>query len=470
MSQRGPQERASSGDSPEPCCGPSAGAGPAGRTGQHAHPVSEAFHRWIRCCSAAGWRPRLPAEDVLITAAVGRVTAAPIRARWSSPAHDLAAMDGIAVRAADLAGATATGPVRLSPEAFCAVDTGDPLPAAHDAVVMREDVTYLPDGSVELISPVRPLRHVRTVGEDVMAGELLLPSGHELRPVDVAVAAGAGHLTLPVRRRPRVAVLPTGDEVRPLGTEIGRGEILDTNSLMLSAMIREAGCTPVCLPITRDDRDALATAIRAAAGEADLVLVLAGSSAGRDDHTATVLADLGEIAVHGVAMRPGHPVVLGVVRAHTPVPVIGVPGYPVSTAHVFDLLACPFLHLVQGSEPRARPALRATLVRAVTSRAGSDERLAVRLDRSPVDGSLLAEPITRGAGALSVLMRADGLLRIPAESTGIDAGTEVLVEHIPGAPGPPTDDAEAFAAIAPATTAAAARPGGRSGRRLAARS
>jgi molybdopterin molybdotransferase/putative molybdopterin biosynthesis protein len=354
-------------------------------------------------------------------------------------------MDGIAVRAADLAEATPMAPARLDAEAFSAVDTGDPLPPAHDAVVMREDVTYLPDGSVELIAPVRPLRHVRTVGEDVMAGELLLPGGHELRPVDVAVAAGAGHLTLPVRRRPRIAVLPTGDEVRPLGTEIGRGEILDTNSVMLSAMIREAGGTPVGLPITRDDRDALAAAIRAAAAQADLVLVVAGSSAGRDDHTATVLSDLGEVAVHGVAMRPGHPVVLGLVRAHTPVPAIGVPGYPVSAVHVFDTFARPFLRLLHGSGSRERTAVRATLTRTVTSRAGADECIAVRLDTGPVGGAVLAEPIRRGAGALSVLMRADGLLRVPAESTRLDAGMEVLVEPIPGAPGRPMDDDDAAA-------------------------
>lgn len=443
-----------------------------GRTGTGDEPMQVALRTWLRCARTAGWRPGMHTEHVLITEAVGRVTAASIRAEWSAPAHELAAMDGIAVRAADLATATPMAPVRLAPRAFAAVDTGDPLPDGHDAVVMREHVTYLPDGSVELIAPVRPLRHVRTVGEDVMAGEHLLPAGHELRPVDVAVLAGAGHLTLPVRRRPRIAVLPTGDEVRPLGTEIGRGEILDTNSLMLSGMIREAGCEPVCLPITPDDRDALAAAIRAAATRADLVLVVAGSSAGRDDHTAAVLSGLGEVAVQGVAMRPGHPVVLGVVRAHTPVPAIGVPGYPVSAAHVFDTFARPLVQMLQVRTPPDPTTVRARLARSVPSRVGPAECLAVRLNRSPVDGALLADPISRGAGALSVLMRADGLLRIPAGSAGLDAGTEVLVERIPGAPGRPMDDAAAAVPPVPATPAAAGLPpdNDHCGRWLAARS
>lgn len=414
-----------------------------------ADPARAAFLTWRRCCAAAGWHPAPRVEQVPVTAAVGRVSAAPVLARRSSPAYELAAMDGIAVRAADLDGASHSAPVRLAPGAFEVVDTGDPLPPGRDAVVMREHLTRLPGGCVELLAPVRPGRHVRGVGEDVLAGELLLPAGHRLRPIDAAVVAGAGHADLPVRRLPRVAVLPTGDEVRPIGTEIGRGEVLDTNSLMLAEMVREAGCMPIGLPIVPDDRGALAAAIAGIADEVELVLVIAGSSAGRDDHTAAVLAGLGEVAVHGVAMRPGHPVVLGVVHGRSPVPAVGVPGYPVSAAHVFDTFVRPFLQAIETATPVShRPSVPAVLARAVTSPAGLDECLAVRLDDR--SGTLVALPVGRGAGALSALMRADGLLRIPAGCAGLDAGAEVLVERLPGAPARPDHSEGALPAALPA--------------------
>lgn len=402
------------------------------RTG--ADPVRASFLTWQRCCFAAGWRPSLANEQVPVTEAVGRVTAGPVRARWSSPAYELAAMDGIAVRAGDVDGASPAAPVRLAPGRFDVVDTGDPLPPGRDAIVMREHVTHLIGGWVELITPVRPGRHVRGVGEDVMAGELLLPVGHRLRPVDTAVLAGAGHDALVARRQPRIAVLPTGDEVRPIGTAIGRGEVLDTNSPMLAAMAREVGCVPILLPIVSDDRCALVEAVRAVVDQVDLVLVIAGSSAGRDDNTAAVLAGLGEVAVHGVAMRPGHPVVLGFVSGRSPVPAIGVPGYPVAAAHVFRTFALPIIQVLEGTTPPDPRTASARLAHAVTSPAGLDECLVVQLERRPGTCDVLAIPIGRGAGALSTLMRADGVLRIPAESTGLDAGTEVLIERFPGAP------------------------------------
>lgn len=267
-----------------------------------------------------------------------------------------------------------------------------------------------------------------------MSGELLLPAGHRIRPVDAAVAAGAGHTDLLVSARSVVAILPTGDEVRPIGSRIGRGEVLDTNSLMLAEQAREAGATPVVLPIVPDDPDALAAAIRDAADRADLVLVIAGSSKGRDDHTATVLAALGKVAVQGAAIRPGHPVVLGVIDAAAPVPVIGVPGYPVSAAHVFATFALPMLGLLGGGPPVDRRTVAAMLTRSITSPTHVEESVAVRLEQHPISDAILAVPIGRGAGALSVLMRADGLLRVPAGSTGLDEGSEVLIEQLPGAP------------------------------------
>lgn len=386
-------------------------------------PAAQALAAWLEACAQAGCPPRLPAERVAVSGAVGRVTAAPVWATRSSPAFDSAAMDGIAVRAADTAAATETSPVLLAPAAFEVVDTGDPLPTGYDAVVMREHVHHEPDGSAELRAAVAPYQHVRSIGEDISAGELLLPEGHRLRPVDVAAAAAAGATELSVRRRPRVTVLPTGDEMVPIGSDPTPGQILDTNSLMLAAQAREAGCEATVTAILADDPAVLAAALTAAADTADLVILIAGSSAGRDDYTARVVAAAGTLAVHGVAVKPGHPVVLGVTGA---TPVMGAPGYPVSAALTFDIFAAPLLAALEGAPPPERPETTARLARKLPSSIGSDDWIRVRLGR--VGGEIVATPLPRGAGVLTSLVRADGLLVVPAGLEGHLAGETVRIQ------------------------------------------
>ena len=274
-------------------------------------PAEQARQAWREACAAAGCPPRVDAVLLPVGDAVGRVTAESVWARRSSPAFDSAAMDGIAVRAAETVGAAETTPVLL--DDFAVVDTGDPLPAGYDAVVMREHVHHTPDGRAELRAAVPPYQHVRSIGEDISATELLLPEGHRLRPVDVAACAAAGVVELAVRRRPRVVIIPTGDEIRPVGTDLAPGEIADTNSMMLAAQAAEIGCETRTTAIVADDPELITAAVREAAVDADLVILIAGSSAGRDDYTARVVAAAGSLAVHGVAVRPGHPVVLGTV-------------------------------------------------------------------------------------------------------------------------------------------------------------
>jgi putative molybdopterin biosynthesis protein len=385
-------------------------------------PAAEALSAWHESCAAAGCPARLPAERVSLDAAIGRVTAEPVWAPGSSPAYDAAAMDGIAVRSADTLGAGPTTPLLLEPDDFRTVDTGDPLPAEFDAVVMREDVHR--DGDrAELRAAATPYQHVRSIGEDVSATELLLLEGHRLRPVDVAAAGSAGMTDLVVRRAPRVAIVPTGDEIRALGGPFGDGEIPDTNSLMLAGQAREAGCETQTLPIVPDDPEQIAAAIRNAAAGSDLVIVVAGSSAGRDDYTAAVVEAAGTLAVHGVAVRPGHPVVLGAVDA---TPVLGAPGYPVSAALTFDIFAAPLLAGLEGAAPRERPRIQARLARKLASTAGMDDWVRVRLGR--VGDGLVATPLPRGAGVLTSLVRADGLLVVGAGIEGHHAGEEVAVE------------------------------------------
>ncbi len=387
-------------------------------------PAAKAHTAWREARAATGCPARVEVVRVPVGAAVGRVTAEPVWALRSSPAFDSSAMDGIAVRAEDTVGAAETTPVLLTD--FEVVDTGDPLPAGYDAVVMREHVHRVGDAA-ELRAAVPPYQHVRSIGEDISAAELLLPEGHRLRPVDVAACAAAGVVELAVRRAPVVAVIPTGDEIRPLGAALEPGDILDTNSLMLAAQAREAGCSARVADIVRDDPDAITAALRAEAAAADLVLLIAGSSAGRDDYTARVVGGAGTLAVHGVAVRPGHPVVLGAVDA---TPVVGVPGYPVSAALTFDIFAAPVLAELEGAAPRERPSTTAHLARKLPSAIGMDDWVRVRLGR--VRDRVVATPLPRGAGVLTSLVRADGLLVVPSGVEGHHAGEEVRVELLRG--------------------------------------
>jgi putative molybdopterin biosynthesis protein len=397
--------------------------GRGGRHYLHDLPLTEALSRWEAVMDAADCRLPLEAETVPVGDALGRVTAEPVWATRSSPPFDAAAMDGVAVRAGETVGASETTPLRLRlHEQAVPVDTGDPMPDGYDAVVMLEQLQRLGD-EVEILAAVPPYHHVRSVGEDVTAGELLLPEGHRMRPADVAAAASAGATRLTVRRRPRVIVAPTGDELVDVGEEPGPGRILDTNSLLLVSQVQEAGARVERLAITPDDPERLAQVLFDAASRCDLLLVNAGSSAGADDYTAQVVERLGRLAAHGVAVRPGHPVVLGVIGS---TPVIGVPGYPVSAALTVEIFALPLLARMEGAAPAERPQAAARLARKLPSAMGEDEYVRVRLGR--VGDGLVAAPLSRGAGVLTSLMRADGLLVVPAGEEGVHAGATVQVE------------------------------------------
>jgi putative molybdopterin biosynthesis protein len=411
---------------------------------------ARAYAHWLDSLTRTGWGVGPTAEQVPVADALGRVTAGPVVARWPSPRSDCSAMDGIAVRAARLTTAGGGNVVRLPAGAFQWIDTGDPMPADADTVVMREWVLPLEDGSVTITPAVPRSTNVRLVGEDFTAGEVLVPAGRRLRPGDLAAAAAGGHASLPVARQPAVAIIPTGDEIRSLGSTARPGEILDTNSLMLAARCRQLGAAPLVSAIQPDDPDALAAEIRRCAREADLVLVIAGSSRGRGDHAAAVLAQVGGVAVTGVAVRPGHPALLGHAKhpghsARTAAtgragiaPVIGLPGYPLAATVIFELFAAPLLAALQGVRPTVRPAVLATLDRDWSSPPGIEDWVLVTLApaaASPAPGALpAATPTRRGAGSISQLARADAWWPIPADQTAFAAGTPIEVRPIPDAP------------------------------------
>src|SRR3984957_311744 len=411
---------------------------------------ARAYAHWLDSLTRAGWNAGPTAEQVPVADALGRGTGGPVVARWPSPRSDCSAMDGIAVRAARLAAADGDV-VRLPAGAFAWIDTGDPMPADADTVVMREWVLALDDGSVTITPAVSRGTNVRLVGEDFAAGGVPVPAGRRLRPGDRAAAAAGGHASLPVARQPTVAIIPTGDEIRPVGSTARRGEILDTNSLMLAARCRQLGAAPLVSAIQPDDPDALAAEIRRCAHEADLVLVIAGSSRGRGDHAAAVLAQVGGVAVTGVAARRGPPALLGHAKppgsAPRPAatgragiaPVIGLPGYPLASTVIFELFAAPLLAALQGVCQPAGPARLAALDRDWSSPPGIEDWVLVTLAPSadsPALGPLpVATPTRRGAGSISQLARADAWWPIPADRTAVAPGPPIGARPLADAPG-----------------------------------
>lgn len=414
-------------------------------------PLPEAISRLEEALAAANLdgvlsQEQLPVDQSLL----GRTLAEPVWAKISSPHYHAAAMDGFAVKAVETEGAVATQPVDLHVEDQALyIDTGDPLPEFSDAVIPIENVEPIDSGGkpagdlrhpqmIRIRSAVTPWMHVRTMGEDIVASELVLPAGHKLRPIDLGVIAASGNSMVTVARRPKVAILPTGSELVPIGEEVASGEIIEFNSLVLAAQVEEWGGEATRLPITIDDLDLICESVRQAAQEHDLILINAGSSAGSEDFSAQVVEELGELFVHGVAVRPGHPVILGMIIAPEELansesgqgkkeftPVIGVPGYPVSAAITGELFVEPLIARWLGRTQSSPATLRATLTRKITSPAGDDDYVRVAVGK--VGDRILAAPLSRGAGVITSLVRADGLAVLPRGSQGLAAGSELVV-------------------------------------------
>lgn len=388
--------------------------------------LSEALTSWHAALDAEHLLQPLESEVVPLDRALGRVTAAPVWAKISSPHYHAAAMDGYAVRAEETRGATETNPLllRVGVQAF-PLDTGDPLPPNTNAVIKIEDthIVAQADGeAIEIIAATPPWRYVRPMGEDMVATELVLPANHRIRPQDLGAIAGCGHTEVSVYRHPRVAIIPTGTELVKPGDPLKPGDIIEYNSLVLGALAEEAGAVVTQLPIEADRREVIKATVERALAEHDLVVVNAGSSAGSEDFTASIVAELGVLCVHGIAMRPGHPVILGVARGKA---IAGIPGFPVSAAMTFDIIVRPLLYRWQGQLPPEIPKIEAMLTRKVLSPMGEDEFLRVALGR--VGDRIVATPLSSGAGVIMSLVKADGVVTIPRFSEGHHAGEMVTV-------------------------------------------
>ncbi len=383
-------------------------------------PLEEARKKFITL-AMEGFTP--DTEEIPTQEACGRVLAQAIYAKICSPHYNASAMDGIAVRARDTFGAGENTPIVLTPGQYTTLDTGDPLPEGTDAVIMVEDVTEIGEGKVKIIASLHPWQNVRQVGEDICMGDMIAPSYTQVSPALCGAFLAGGVTKVKVFRRPLVGIIPTGDEIVPPTENPNKGDIIEFNSVIFSAMVREWGGEAKTYPIVKDKKELLTDAVKKAASECDILLILAGSSAGRDDYTSEIVATLGTVAVHGIAIKPGKPAVLGKIGK---VPVVGLPGYPVSAIVVMRELVKEAVELYGGRAVRKKSTVSATLGKKLVS--SLKHREFVRVTLGKVGDDLIAVPLPRGAGVVTSFTKADGIIEVDQDCEGIESGERVEVE------------------------------------------
>ena len=384
-------------------------------------PVEEALFKYFSSLEGA----LIPAfEEIPVEESLGRITRQAVYARCCSPLYNAAAMDGIAVTAAATSGARESNPLILKKgRDFISIDTGDPIHPPYDAVIMAEDVIEADEENVKILEAASAWQHIRPIGEDIVAGEMILPGRHRIRPIDIGVLFSGGLNKVEVYAKPRVAIFPTGSEIVESAAVPRVGEVIESNSRMFEAMANEAGAQAFRFAPIPDDYELLKKSVQMAAEKYDMVIINAGSSAGTEDFTVQVLRELGEVIVHGVAMKPGKPVILAKVNNKA---VIGTPGYPVSAYLSFQTFAVPVLSALSGRRDGVSQQAEAVLSRRLVSSLKHREYVRVKVGR--VDGRLAASPLARGAGAAMSLVRADGFCIIGQNSEGIEAGETAPVE------------------------------------------
>lgn len=383
-------------------------------------PLKKAREDYLKLLKEKGFSNKT--ETIPVQQAHGRITAGPVYAHICAPHYAASAMDGVAVKAGDTFGATETTPVTLRPEQFDVLDTGDPIPEGRDAVIMVEDIVKNHDGSISIHAPAAPWQHIRQIGEDVCAGEMILGAHMEVSPAAIGAMIAGGVMELEVIKKPVVGIIPTGDEIIPPCSDPKPGDILEFNSSIFSAMVKGWGAESRTYPIVPDKFEEIKATVSKAAEDCDMVILNAGSSAGREDYSAEAISQLGQVLYHGIAIKPGKPAILGCLGTK---PVLGVPGYPVSGIIVIEELLKPIIDCWFHSSPAPANTAMATLTRPVVSGLKYQEFVRVRMGY--VGEKLMASPLSRGSGVVSSFMKADGILAVPQGSEGYEAGEQVEV-------------------------------------------
>jgi len=407
----------------------------------------------VRVLSENFGAPAPSPEEVSLSLARGRVLAGDVISPADLPEFNRSTMDGYAVRSADTFGASeslaalfavvgdipmGTMPQRsLTKGESMKIATGGALPQGADAVVMFEHTQPIDDRSIEVVRPVAPLENVIQAGDDIKKGEPILHRGHRVRPQDMAALAGVGIMSLSVFAKPKVAIISTGNEIVPADTVPAPGKIRDTNSYNLEGLIAENGGVPVRKGIIPDDYDRLRDTLAAAIEDSDLILMTGGSSVGTADLTAKVVDHFGPpgVLVHGVSIKPGKPLIIGLVRSPTqssPIPLFGLPGHPAAVSICFELFVRPLLIRLTGEIfPPALEGIttsrivKARLARSISSSPGREDHVRVILEKR--DDGLWARPVFGASGLITTLVKAVGTVVVPVNKIGIEAGEEVEV-------------------------------------------
>ena len=388
------------------------------------YPLEEAREMFLKALDQAGLKPRV--ERIPTSEANGRITAEAAYARICAPHYNACAMDGIALQANLTYGASETRPVTLPENSFKWVNTGDPLPDDCDCVVMVEDVIETEQG-VQLFGAAVPWQNVRQIGEDISAGDMVVPSFTELSPSALGALLAAGVMEVPVIRKPVVGIIPTGNELVAPNSNPKPGDIIEFNSTIFSGMMQAWGCEAKVYPVASDTPEAIISRLKSAISECDLVLLNAGSSAGQKDFSIEAIQTVGSVVLHGIAIKPGKPTILGMTRKDAQVvPLIGLPGYPVSGILVLEQLIKPVLSLMAGRQLEVREFVEAAVSRRLVSSLKHLEFIRARLGK--VGGRIVAVPLSRGSGVVSSFVKADGIIHVPQNVEGYEAGEKVRVE------------------------------------------
>lgn len=367
---------------------------------------------------------KLQSEKIKTAAAKDRFTASAVYAKISSPHYQSSAMDGIAVLASATFGATETTPVELKLNRdFTVIDTGDPVNAPYDSVIMIEEVVKIDSETVRLYSSAVPFQNIRQIGEDISQGEMILPSNTRITPFHQAALLSAGVTEVSVYKKIKAGIIPTGDEIVSPETDPVEGEIIESNSTIFSGMLKDFYCDPVVYPITKDKLHLVKETLKRAVSECDIVLLNAGSSAGRDDHSSAVIKELGVVLFHGLSIKPGKPAILGVIDGK---PVIGIPGYPVSGVVVMNQVVKPLIEEWYCNPVKPENTVKGTLSKKIVSSLKYREFIRVRAGY--INDKIYITPLQRSAGVITSLTKADGIIEIDENSEGLSAGTEADVK------------------------------------------
>lgn len=363
-------------------------------------------------------------DEVDVVDALGRVTFEAIYAKISSPTYNASAMDGIAVVSKNTDEATETNPLTLEiNKDFVYLNTGNQIADPFDSVIMIEDIIQLEEGKIQILKSAYPWQHIRQIGEDIVATEMILPSKHKIRPIDLGSLISGGIEKIKVYKKPIVGILPTGSEIVQNVADIEDGKIIDSNSKVFEGMVKELGGVANRYAPQIDDFDLLKKDVLKAIEENDILLIGAGSSAGTRDYSVKLIEELGQVIIHGLAMKPGKPTILGIIKGK---PVIGIPGYPVSAFLVMDVFVKPLIQKYIGLDEVETGYIKAQLSRRVVSSLKHKEL--VRVNLGLVNEKLIATPLSSGAGVSMSLVKADGIAIIPRNVEGVEAGEILDVE------------------------------------------